>query len=86
MLREVIQQKIPVTENGNTRRIPTLEVMLRRLAHDAMRNDSGALKLFLSLVDRYEETSEPERHLDELLAEDQEILAQYLKKPSGSDE
>ena len=28
-----------VTENGKTRRIPALEVMLRRLANDAMRSD-----------------------------------------------
>jgi hypothetical protein len=53
VLRDVIRQKVAVTENGKTRRIPALEVMLRRLANDAMRNDPGALKLVLSLVDRY---------------------------------
>jgi Family of unknown function (DUF5681) len=31
VLRDVIQQRIAVTENGRTRRIPALEVMLRRL-------------------------------------------------------
>ena len=43
------EQKIPVTENGKTRRIPVLEVMLRRLANDAMRSDPGAVKLLLAL-------------------------------------
>jgi hypothetical protein len=83
MLRDVIEQKVPVTENGNTRRLSALEVMFRKLANDAMRNDPRALKLILSLVERYEEPAEVERHLDELLAEDQEILAPYLEKPSG---
>ena len=34
--------KDAVTENGKTRRIPALEVMLRRLANDAMRSDPRA--------------------------------------------
>jgi len=58
VLQEIIQQKVSVTENGKTRRIPVLEVMLRRLANDAMRSDQRAIKLLLSLVDRYAETPE----------------------------
>jgi Family of unknown function (DUF5681) len=83
VLNDVIRQKIAVTENGRTRRIPALEVMLRRLANDAMRNDPRALKLLLSLVDQNVESPEIERPFDEVLAEDQAILAQYLEKPSG---
>jgi hypothetical protein len=82
VLRDVVRQKIPVTENGKTRRVPALEVMLRRLANDAVRNDPRALKLILSLVDRYAEAPEVESRIDEVLAEDQEILARYLGKPS----
>jgi hypothetical protein len=84
VLRDVIRQKIPVTENGKTRRVPALEVMLRRLANDAMRNDPRALKLILSLVDRHAEAPESESRIDEVLAEDQEILARYLGKPSAA--
>jgi hypothetical protein len=82
VLRDVIRQKIPVTENGRTRRVPALEVMFRRLANDAMRNDPRALKLILSLVDRYAEAPEAESRIEEVLAEDQEILARYLGKPT----
>ena len=39
VLNDILQQKIAVTENGKTRRIPALEVMLRRLANVAMRSD-----------------------------------------------
>jgi hypothetical protein len=84
LLQEVIQQKIAVTENGKTRRIPALEVMLRRLANDAMRSDPGAVKLLLSLVDRYAESPETALRLGDVLAEDRAILAQYLGEPVGS--
>lgn len=82
VLRDIIQQKIVVTENGKTQRIAALEVMLRRLVNDAMRSDAKAMKVLLTLVDRYAETTEAKVQLGELMAEDQEILAQYLPDPS----
>jgi Family of unknown function (DUF5681) len=82
VLQEIIQQRVSVTENGKTRRIPVLEVMLRRLANDAMRSDKGAIKLLLSLVDRYAESPETALQLREMLAEDQAILAEYLREPA----
>jgi hypothetical protein len=39
VLKDIIEQKIAVTENGKTRRMPALEVMLRRLVNDAIRGD-----------------------------------------------
>jgi hypothetical protein len=56
VLKDVLQQKIAVTENGKTRRIPALEVKLRRLANDAMRSDPNARRLLLSLIDRYSDS------------------------------
>src|SRR5208283_3195712 len=53
ILQDVVRQKITVTEGGKTRRVPAIEGMLRRLANDALRGDAGAVKLLLSLVDRY---------------------------------
>jgi Family of unknown function (DUF5681) len=76
----ILQQRIAVTENGKTRRLPALEVMLRRLANDAMRNEPVALKLMLSLFDRYGESPETGIRLDEVLAEDKAILANFLKE------
>jgi hypothetical protein len=58
--------------------------MLRRLANDAMRSDAGAMKLLLSLIDRYAESTETTLHLGEMLAEDRDILAQYLPSSGGS--
>jgi Family of unknown function (DUF5681) len=78
ILRSIIQQKIAVTENGKTRRLPALEVLLRRLVNNAMRGDAKALKLMVSFLDRYAETTEAKVQLNDLLAEDREILTQYL--------
>jgi hypothetical protein len=45
-------------QNGKTRRIPALEVMLRRLVNDAMRSDPNAIRLLVSLIDRYSDSPE----------------------------
>jgi hypothetical protein len=82
VLRDVIQRRIEVTENGKTRRISVLEVMLRRLANDAMRSDPRAMKLLLFLIDRYGESSEAAPHLEEMLAEDRAILMHFLQQPA----
>jgi hypothetical protein len=79
VLQDIIQQKVSVTESGKTRRIPALEVIIRRLANDAMRSDPRAIKLLLSLVDRYGESSETKVKLGEILAEDATILSEYLR-------
>jgi hypothetical protein len=81
-LQEILQQKIAVTENGKTRRLPALEVILRRLANDAMRSEPRALKLLLALYDRYGESAETDLRLNEILAEDREILSNFLAKPA----
>jgi hypothetical protein len=81
ILQSILGQRITVTENGRTHRLPALEVMLRRLAADAMRNQPIALKLILSLVDRYGDAGEAALSVDQILSEDQAIMARYLAKP-----
>lgn len=78
VLQDILRQRIAVTQNGRTRWLPRLEVMLRKLANDAMRSEPSAVKLMLSLVDRYAEAPEATLSADEVLAEDQAIIARYL--------
>jgi hypothetical protein len=85
LLQDIIQQKIAVTENGRTRRLPALEIMLRRLANGAMRGEQHALKLLLSLIEHYGASAETKLQLGEMLTEDAEILAQYLHDSVASD-
>jgi hypothetical protein len=81
VLDDVFRQKIEVTENGKTRRVTALEAMMRRLRNDALRGDAKAMKLSIELMRRRSETNESTVRLDELLAQDREILAQYLARP-----
>jgi len=83
LLQDILKQRVPVTEGSKTRRFGVLEVILRRLANDAMRSDHKAIKLFLTLLDRYADSPESAVQLRELLAEDQEILKRYLP-PAGA--
>lgn len=85
VLRDIMRQKVAVSEHGKTRRIPTLEVILRRLASDAMRSDPAAVKLLISLVDRYADSSVTAPRLNDLLAEDMAILARYLPDSDPQD-
>lgn len=78
VLQEIIRQKIAVTENGRTRRLPVLEIMLRRLANEAMRGEQRSIKFLLSLLEYYGASSQATVQLSELLTEDAEILAEYL--------
>ena len=82
ILNSVLRQKVAVTENGKTRKLPALEVILRRLINDAMKGDKGAVKLGLALHDRYGQPMEKSIHLEEMLIEDKKILANFLKAPS----
>jgi Family of unknown function (DUF5681) len=81
VLKEILEQKIVVTENGVSRRVRKLEVMIHRLVNDAVRGEPRALKLLLSLNDRYEASPVTKLQLGELLAEDQAILTQYFPEP-----
>jgi Family of unknown function (DUF5681) len=83
VLQDILQQKVTITERGKTRRIPVLELIFRRLVNDAIRSDPKAIKLLLSLVDRYAELPQTSIKFREMLAEDQAILAQYLREPAS---
>lgn len=85
VLRDIMRQKVAVSEHGKTRRISTLEVILRRLASDAMRSDPAAVKLLISLVDRYADSTVTAPRLNDLLAEDMAILARYLPDSDPQD-
>ena len=73
-----------VTEQGRTRRIPILEVMVRQLAHDAMRSDPRAMKLLLYLADKYADPAESSGRSGEVAAEDQAILSAILEEARNS--
>ena len=83
ILNAILRQKITVTENGLTRRLPAIEVALRRLLNDAMRSDLRAMRLLLWLIDRNAEPPGAAPRTADVEAEDRALLEQYLR--SGED-
>ena len=43
ILQEAMRQKIAVTENGKTKKLPAIEVLIMRLRADALRGDIKSL-------------------------------------------
>jgi Family of unknown function (DUF5681) len=84
-LMAAFQKKIVVTDNGRTRKLTTFEVVLRRLANDAMRGEPSAIKLWLALAERYLVSSESPVEVRDLVTEDFRILAEYLPDFGGTD-
>jgi hypothetical protein len=84
ILSQLLRQKIVVTENGRKRRVGRVEVIMLRLVNDALLGDPRALKFLFPLIERYLESPEGGQHLEEMLAEDQAILATFLKKRVGT--
>jgi Family of unknown function (DUF5681) len=82
IMKEIMRQKIAVTENGMTRRIPVLEAMLRRRVHDALRGDTKAMNFLLSLNEQYCNQEEPWPKMDESMSvkEKAAVYAEMIKR------
>lgn len=78
IVRKIVGQKVTITENGRTRRVPRLEAILLRAAGEASRGDARALRLLLQLTERYGESAQSAIDRETTAAEDIAILRRYL--------
>ena len=81
LLATELRQRAPVRENGREQKLPKLELVVKRLVHDAIHGNYQAVRLLIDLIKVTEESSDPglaDRTIGELNAEDREILARYL--------
>jgi Family of unknown function (DUF5681) len=78
IVRKIVGQKITITENGRTRRVPRLEAILLRAASEASRGDAASLRLLLQLAERYGESAQTGVERETTAAEDLAILRRYL--------
>lgn len=85
ILRDILHQRIMVTENGKARRLSSIEIMMRRLSNDAMKGEPRAIRFLLTLAERYGDAPTAEVDVETMNAEDQAILAQYLGETSPPD-
>jgi len=84
MVRKIVGQKVTVTENGRTRRIPRLEAILLRAASEASRGDAASLRLLLQLAERHGESAQTGAERETIAAEDVAILRRYFPDLTSS--
>jgi len=81
LLATELRRRVVIRENGREQRIPKLELVMKRLVNDAIQGNYPAVRLLIDLIKVAEESSDQglvDRTMDELNAEDREILARYL--------
>jgi hypothetical protein len=78
LVREVFDQKVRVTENGRTRKVPVSKLVLTQLSHKAAKGEDRATKEFLRLFERIQPiTPEPVMSKEEM--DEREAQAAKLK-------
>lgn len=78
ILREALSRKISVQENGATRKVLALDVIIRRLVNDAARGVPHSMKHLFLLLDRYGESAQTDIDAAALSADDRAILDSYF--------
>jgi hypothetical protein len=77
ILRELLQHKVRITENGKVRKITFLEAILRKVAEDCLR---GNIKSVAFLLNRYYAAAAGGVAQADLSEDDKAVLAAYLRK------
>jgi hypothetical protein len=76
-LQELLHQTIPVTKNGQIRKIPLIEAILLRIMDDALK---GNIKTAAWLIDRYKEIQTNDSASSCALAEDDLAIIERFRK------
>lgn len=84
-VREVLDMPVSITENGKKKKFPTQLVTVLKLRERALSGDGRALDRLLDLAARYNNDEPPPPADEPLGAEDEEILASYRARYSGTD-
>lgn len=80
LLTEKFAQRVTVQENGTSRQMGMLEVLVHKLINDAARGNLRATRLVLDLWERCGEFSGQNTPVGDLAAEDRAIINAYLQK------
>ena len=80
LLSEKFARRVTVQENGKSRQMRVLEVLVQKLINDAARGNLRAMRLLLDLWQRYGEAADANVAVADLTAADRAIIAAYLQK------
>jgi hypothetical protein len=85
LLRDELNVKIHITENGKRRKITKQEAMVKQLANKGAAGDLKALPLLLSEIRLREGLSEPVP-ASSVREEDQKVMENIMKRMNNTDE
>lgn len=80
IVRAAERKTFTVRKAGRPRKMTTTEIGLHNLQQDILRGDRKAFLDYLAIVERYGDRDETNASMQELLAEDQSILANMLAR------
>ena len=76
-LDTMLKSKVPISENGKTRKITTVEASLARLREKALKGDPRSLEKLLDYAERYALEQSAKDEDRKLSSEDQAIFEAY---------
>ena len=79
-IREVMGMRHRIEENGKIRILTTKQLIIRKLAHDAVRGSNRAIQTLFNLLDRYEDSDETALDPADLELEDRKIIEEHLSR------
>lgn len=78
--KEVLNEKVPVTNNGRTKKVSTQRAALMRLREKALNGDIRAIEKYLELARTYNDEDLADSDGKPLAASDEAILKEYLER------
>jgi hypothetical protein len=79
-IQEALMTRITIEENGRSRTVTALEVIIRNLVHAAARRDTKAIHALFALKARYQDSAETSVDPDDLELEDRKIIEEHLAR------
>lgn len=77
MFREELKRSLPITENGRTRRLPAVQIAIRKQVHDAILGKPHASRALIDAAERYLPT-DSDAAVQGLSQQDKELLKNFL--------
>lgn len=84
ILKDLLNERVHVQENGRRKRIPKLEALGRQTLNNAFKGDKRSLEILLTLMKHFGVEPEQEIPKDDLSTNEEEILANYLRYAASS--
>ena len=80
IIAETLKTRVVIEENGRSKTVSALEVIIRNLTHAAARRDPAAIKILFMLLGRYGDSAETNLDPTDFATEDRSIIEDFLAR------